>query len=201
LRKTTIKGKISPMIYRSLGALRGVPLPAAVLLVVAIVIQASPLWAQTLPVPAPIAVRGQAPAIVLHAEGAQIYECESDEHKRLAWHSREPIASLSLDGDTVGRHYAGLRWGHVDESKLRWEHVDGSAVQARIVASTAGAYPNDIPWLRMDVVSQTGGGALYGVTAVQRINTRGGMAAGACGPAGSFLSVPYSADYVFWRED
>jgi hypothetical protein len=101
----------------------------------------------------------------------------------------------------VGRHYAGLRWGHVDESKLRWEYVDGSAVQARIVASAAGAYANDIPWLKMDVVTQTGGGVLYGVTAVQRINTRGGMATGACGLAGSFLSVPYSADYVFWRED
>jgi hypothetical protein len=101
----------------------------------------------------------------------------------------------------VGRHYAGLRWGHVDESKLRWEYVDGSAVQARIVASAAGAYANDIPWLKMDVVTQTGGGVLYGVTAVQRINTRGGMATRACGLAGSFLSVPYSADYVFWRED
>jgi Protein of unknown function (DUF3455) len=74
-------------------------------------------------------------------------------------------------------------------------------VQGVIVASSAGAYPNDIPWLKFDVTSQTGDGALYGVTAVQRINTRGGMAAGACGPAGSFLSVPYSADYVFWRED
>jgi hypothetical protein len=84
----------------------------------------------------------------------------------------------------------------VDESKLRWEHVDGSVVQARIVASTAGAYSTDIPWLKLDVVSQTGDGA-----PVQRINTRGGIAAGACGPAGSYLSVPYSADYVFWRDD
>jgi hypothetical protein len=189
------------MSYRSLGAFRGAPLLAAVVLAAAILMSTARLRAETLPVPSPIAVRGQAPAVVLHAEGAQIYECETDEHKRLAWRSREPIATLSLDGDTVGRHYVGLRWGHVDESKLRWEHVDGSAVQARIVASVAGAYANDIPWLKMDVVSQTGGGALYGVTAVQRINTRGGMAAGACGPAGSFLSVPYSADYVFWRED
>lgn len=189
------------MVYRSWGALRGILLFAAIMPVATIMMSAAQLDAQTLPVPSPIVVRGEAPAVVLHAEGAQIYECEVDEHKRLAWRSREPIATLSLDGDTVGRHYAGLHWGHVDESRLRWEHVDGSAVQAKIVASTAGAYPNDIPWLKMDVVSQTGGGALYGVSAVQRINTRGGMAAGACGPAGSFLSVPYSADYVFWRQD
>jgi Protein of unknown function (DUF3455) len=186
---------------RPLGVSRGALLVAAIVLVATIMMPMAPLWAQALPVPSVIAVRGQAPAVVLHAEGAQIYECEADEHKRLAWRSREPIATLSLDGDTVGRHYAGLHWGHVDESRLRWEHVDGSAVQAKIVASTAGAYPNDMPWLKMDVVSQTGDGALYGVSAVQRINTRGGMAVGACGPAGSFLSVPYSADYVFWRED
>jgi Protein of unknown function (DUF3455) len=194
-----IKRKISAMTYRSLDAMRSIF--AAIMPIGMIVISATQLSAETLPVPAPIAVRGEQPVVVLHAEGAEIYECEADEHKRLAWRSREPIATLSLDGDTVGRHYAGLRWGHVDGSRLRWEHVDGSVVQAKIVASAAGAYPNDIPWLRMDVVSQTGSGAFYGVSAVQRINTRGGMAAGACGPAGSFLSVPYSADYVFWRED
>jgi hypothetical protein len=189
------------MIDRSIGALRVALLFVAVLLVLTMMLSAAQLLAQAPPVPLPIAVRGQAPAVVLHAEGSQIYECGSDQRKRLAWQPREPIATLILDGDTIGRHYAGLHWGHVDESKLRWEHVDGSAVQGVIVASSAGAYPNDIPWLKFDVTSQTGDGALYGVTAVQRINTRGGMAAGACGPAGSFLSVPYSADYVFWRED
>jgi hypothetical protein len=111
------------------------------------------------------------------------------------------IATLIFDGDTVGRHYAALRWGHIDDTKLRWEHVDGSAVQARIVARAPGAGPNDIPLLRLDVVSQTGNGVLYGVTAVQRINTRGGMARGSCDQADSYLSVPYTAEYVFWRED
>jgi hypothetical protein len=189
------------MIDRSIGALRVALLFVAVLLVLTMMLSAAQLFAQALPVPLPIAVRGQTAAVVLRAEGSQIYECKSDQRKRLAWRPREPIATLILDGDTIGRHYAGLHWGHADESKLRWEHVDGSTVQGVIVASAAGAYPNDIPWLKFDVTSQTGDGALYGVTAVQRINTRGGMAAGACGPAGSFLSVPYSADYVFWRED
>ena len=58
------------------------------------------------------------------------------------------------------------------------------------------------PGLRLDVISQTGDGALYGVTAVQRINTKGRNGAkGHAEKAGSYLDVPYSADYVFWRED
>lgn len=185
------------MIDQSIRALR----VSAVLVSATIMMSAARLMAQT-PTGSPsIFVQSGVPAVTLHAEGAEIYECRADEHKRLAWRSREPIATLFLDGDTVGRHYAGLRWGHVDESKLRWEYGDGSAVQAKIAASTAGTYANDIPWLKMDVVTQTGGSVLFGMTAVQRINTRRGMAAGACGPTGSFLSVPFSADYVFWRED
>src|SRR2546421_10876903 len=35
---------------------------------------------------------------------------------------REPIATLLLDGKTVGRHYAGPNW----------EHADGSAVVAKV---------------------------------------------------------------------
>jgi hypothetical protein len=35
------------------------------------------------------------------------------------------------------------------------------------------------------------------LTTVQRINTHGGAAQGACDQAGAFRSVPYSADYVF----
>jgi hypothetical protein len=131
----------------------------------------------------------------------QIYQCESDSHNHLTWQPREPIAALILDGDTVGRQYGGLHWGHVDDTRFRWDHIDGSAVQARTVASAPGASPEDLPWLRLDVTSQTGDGALYGVTAVQRINTQGGMARGSCETAGNYRDVPYSADYVFWRED
>jgi hypothetical protein len=38
---------------------------------------------------------------------------------------------------------------------------------------------------------------LADVTTVQRINSHGGAAQGACDQAGAFRSVPYSADYVF----
>jgi hypothetical protein len=126
-----------------------------------------------------------------HAEGAQLYQCSPDADRKLEWRFREPIASLISEGTTVGRHYAGPIW----------EHRDGSTVKAKVVASAPGVTPDDIPWLRLDVVSQLGDGALHGVTRVQRINTRGGVAAGPCSEAGVYRSVPYSADYVFFRED
>ena len=77
--------------------------------------------------------------------------------------------------------------------------MDGSAVVAKVAANAPGATPKDIPWLKLEVVSSRGSGALSGVTTVQRINTAGGRHEGACEKAGTFHSAPYAADYVFLR--
>ncbi|OKO74928.1 hypothetical protein AC630_26020 [Bradyrhizobium sp. AS23.2] len=141
--------------------------------------------------PQDIAMPALATAAVLHAEGAQVYECRAASDGNLAWRAREPIATLIFEGSTVGRHYAGPRW----------EYADGSVVHAKLASSAPGATQDDIPWLRLDVVDQRGDGKLSGVTQVQRINTRGGVARGPCDEAGALRSVPYSADYVFLRKD
>ena len=78
---------------------------------------------------------------------------------------------------------------------------DGSAVKARIVVRVAGRGPDDLPWLKLNVTAQTGNGLFYGVTHVQRVNTQGGLISGPCDQAGTYRSVPYSADYVFWRAE
>jgi hypothetical protein len=140
--------------------------------------------------PAAIAAPGETVVLTLHAEGAQVYQCKADASGKLAWVFREPIATLMLDDKTVGRHYAGPNW----------EHSDGSAVVGKVAASAPGAAPNDIPWLRLDVVSSRGSGVFSGVTTVQRIQTRGGKLEGACETVGIFDSAPYSADYVFLRK-
>ncbi len=139
--------------------------------------------------PAAIAAPGQSPVIKLHAEGAQIYECKAGKDGRLTWIFREPIATLVLDGKTVGRHYAGPTW----------EHTDGSAVTGKVVGNAPAATANDVPWLKLEVVAHRGSGTLADVTTVQRINTSGGALAGACDQVGDLRSVPYSADYVFLR--
>jgi hypothetical protein len=148
-----------------------------------------------------IRVPGEIPGIALHAEGAQIYECQLDAANRLVWQAREPTATLMDGGNSVGRHYAALHWETVDASTLTWEHKDGSSVKAKIVAGVAGRRAEDLPWLKFGVITQTGNGLFYGVTHVRRINTQGGMAAGSCEQAGAYRSVPYSADYVFWRAE
>jgi hypothetical protein len=145
--------------------------------------------AQT-PLPDAIASPGETVVLTVHAEGAQVYECKAGADGKLAWAFREPIASLLVDGKTIGRHYAGPNW----------EHIDGSAVVGKVSGSAPGATADDIAWLKLQVVSSRGNGVLTGVTTVQRINTKGGKLDGACDKAGSFKSAPYSAEYVFLKK-
>ena len=140
--------------------------------------------------PDAIAAPGETVVLSAHAEGAQVYECKAGGDGKLAWAFREPIASLLVDGKTVGRHYAGPTW----------ENVDGSAVVGKVTGNAPGATADDIAWLKLQVTASHGKGVLTGVTTVQRINTRGGKLEGSCDKAGSFKSAPYSADYVFLRK-
>lgn len=158
----------------------------ALLVAVTMMAPAMPALGRT---PDAIAAPGQALILTVRGEGAQIYECKANSGGGLAWQFREPIATLLLDGKTVGRHFAGPTWA-LD---------DGSQIKGRIAASVPGATDRDIPWLRLDVTARSGNGELSAATTVQRINTRGGAMAGSCGRPGALLSVPYSADYVFLR--
>jgi hypothetical protein len=142
------------------------------------------------PLPDAIAAPGATVVLAVHAEGAQVYECNAGADGKPGWAFREPIATLLADGKTVGRHSAGPNW----------EHSDGSAVVGKAVGNAPGATANDIPWLKLEVISQRGSGILSGVTTVQRINTVGGKLEGPCDKAGTFKSAPYSADYVFLRK-
>src|SRR5260221_3954992 len=155
------------------------------------IVAASPLaGAASAQVPPAIAAPGEGAVVTLHAEGAQVYECKAGADGKLAWAFREPVATLLLDGKTVGRHYAGPSW----------EHTDGSAVVGKAAGNAPGKTASDIPWLKLEVTAQRGKGALSGVTTVQRINTAGGAHTGACDKAGAFHAAPYAADYVFLRK-
>ena len=137
-----------------------------------------------------VAPAGETALATFHAEGAQVYECKAGNDSKLAWTFREPIATLLLEGKTVGRHYAGPTW----------EHMDGSAVAGKTVGNAPGETPADIPWLKLEVTDHRGAGTLSSVTTVQRINTQGGVVTGACDQAGLYRSAPYAADYIFLRK-
>jgi hypothetical protein len=126
-------------------------------------------------------------------EGVQIYDCKAVPGGGASWTFREPVATLIENGKTVGRHFAGPRW----------ELEDGSLLQGRMARGEPGASSNDIPLLKLDVVSnagpRVGQGRLAGVTTIYRLHTRGGMLKGGCTTPGERLSVLYSADYVFAR--
>ena len=140
-------------------------------------------------IPDAIAVSGDVSVMRVDAEGAQIYQCKSDNAGHLLWQFREPIASLFNDDATVGRHYAGPSW-----------QIGDSVVVGKAVARSRGATAKDIPWLRLDVIEHRGEGKLQDVTVIQRINTRGGNLEGRCQSAGALRAVAYSADYIFLRK-
>ena len=71
-------------------------------------------------VPAP----GEFLVATLHAQGAQIYHCQPNWEGKLVWQVREPVATLLLNGETVGRHYAGPSWAM----------IDGSVASAKVTA-------------------------------------------------------------------
>ena len=141
-------------------------------------------------IPDAIAAPNEAVVATVHAEGAQIYDCKAGADGKLVWQFREPIATLLVDGKTVGRHFAGPGW----------ELSDGSAVTGKVAGRAPGATAKDIPLLKLEAVAHRGSGQLTGVTTIQRLNTKGGVVEGSCETAGTFLSVPYSADYTFLKK-
>jgi hypothetical protein len=159
------------------------------LMLPAILMATLPLSAAQAQMPASIAAPGETLVATFHAQGAQVYECKTDSSGKLAWQFREPIATLLDGGKTVGRHYAGPNW----------ELADGSVVVAKAAGRAPSASATDIPLLKLEVTSRRGSGRLADITTIQRLNTKGGSAEGPCNAAGVFLSVPYTADYLFYR--
>jgi hypothetical protein len=91
----------------------------------AVMLCTAPIWgdgARAQMLPPTLAAPGEPAVATIHAEGAQIYECKTDSGGKNTWLFREPVATLLLNGKTIGRHYAGPTW----------ELTDGSAVTGRL---------------------------------------------------------------------
>jgi hypothetical protein len=130
---------------------------------------------------------GEALVATIHAEGAQVYECKADAAGQLAWKFREPVATLMIDGKTVGRHFAGPSW----------ELTDGSLVTGKVSGSAPG---------RRWPIHTCGSRSPHSAAPANeprhhdhRLNTKGGLIQGSCDKVGAFLNAPYSADYLFYK--
>lgn len=135
-------------------------------------------------------------AFTLSATGDLSYECKAvaDKPGTYAWTFTGPNAVLwDAWKKDAGRYYAGPTW----------ESADGSKVTGTQLAVAPGA-AGSIPWQLVEATTTTGDGLMAGVTYVQRLKTAGGIAptvpACAVGNVGAKTTVPYSADYVFFKK-
>src|SRR5262245_4837842 len=164
-------------------------------------------------VPADLNVNaGESGFLIAHAVGTQNYVCLPAAAGGYAWVLFGPQATLfDEDGGQVITHFLSANPVENGLPRPTWQHSrDTSRVWAALAASsTDPAYveANAIPWFLLRTVgTQLGpefGGRLTRTTAIQRVNTSGGLApATGCAlstDVGRKALVPYSADYVFYR--
>ena len=135
---------------------------------------------------------GLEPVLFVHAAGSQIYTCAAGADGKFAWTLKAPDAELKDRKDKViGQHSAGPTW------KLK----DGSEVTGKAAGHVDSLDPDSIPWLLVNVETNSKKGALANVTAIQRVHTHGGKPGNdACdeGHKGSETKSSYTADYYFF---
>ena len=103
--------------------------------------------------------------------------------------------------DAVLNDRAGKRVGRYYGPPATWESTDGSKVTATQVA-VAPAATGSIPLQLVRANPATGSGAMTGVTYIQRVATRGGVApAMTCDATskGKREIVKYQADYILYK--
>lgn len=134
--------------------------------------------------------------VVLQAQGRGelLYECQAIRRTpyEYTWLLRNPSLQLQDGRGNLITYYPGTR--------SRWVHSDGSEVVAREFVEIPSE--TSLPLLRAKADPTEGRGALEDVSYVQNLHNQGGVVSGKpCTAAalGMRTSVPYQADYVFWR--
>jgi hypothetical protein len=144
----------------------------------------------------PEAVRvpmGQKVMMATTGVGQITYECreKKDTAGQHEWAFVGPMATLyGTDRKAVGKYYAGPTW----------EAADGSTVSGKQVG-VAPASAGNIPLQLVKADRSMAGGAMAGVSYIQRLNTKGGVAPSTPCDAttkGQRQQVAYEADYVFY---
>ncbi|SAI69435.1 Protein of uncharacterised function (DUF3455) [Bordetella ansorpii] len=122
------------------------------------------------------------------------YECKANKAGQPEWTFAGPDAVLEdRMGKQVGKYYG---------PPATWEAMDGSKITGTQVA-VAPAGTGNLPYQLVKANPAMGNGAMTGVTYVQRVALKGGVApmSPACTSAsmGQRTVVKYQADYIFWK--
>lgn len=138
---------------------------------------------------------GNKVALETVGKGTIWYECKAkkDAAGQFEWVFGGPDAPLmDRSGKSVGKYYG---------PPATWESNDGSKLTATQVA-VAPAGTGNIPYQLVKANPATGKGAMTGVTYIQRVATKGGVAPSAmcnASKVGAKETVNYQADYIFWK--
>jgi hypothetical protein len=160
---------------------------------------ATAAFAQSDPAAAPEPVRapaGHRIALDTWGVGEITYECrdKKDAAGQYEWAFVTPVATLyDTQKRAVGKYYGGPTW----------ESNDGSKVTGKQVAVAPSPNAKSIPLQLVKADPAMGSGAMTGVTYIQRLDTKAGIApASACDAAakGRQEKVAYEARYVFYRQ-
>ena len=127
--------------------------------------------------------------------GEITYECRDKANApgQTEWVFVGPQAVLNdRSGNKVGTYFG---------PPATWASNDGSRLTATQLA-VAPAGTGNLPYQLVKANPAMGAGAMAGVTYIQRVALKGGVApASACSPAnkGERQIVKYQADYIFWK--
>jgi len=123
------------------------------------------------------------------------YECRAkkDMAGQYEWFFVGPDAGLKgRKGERLGKYYG---------PPATWDFNDGSKVSGAQLAVAPNGSGN-IPLQLVKANPAMGSGMAQGVSHIQRVATKGGVAPAApcdAGTLGSKRVVTYTADYIFWR--
>ena len=138
---------------------------------------------------------GNVVALETVGAGDITYECREKANAagQYEWVFVGPAATLTdRQGRSIGRYYG---------PPATWAASDGSAITGTQLA-VAPAGDGNIPLQLVKANPATGQGAMSGISHIQRVATRGGVApAMTCDAAGKGKRevVKYQADYIFWK--
>lgn len=154
-------------------------------------------WVASADVPENIRVpEGHTVALETVGVGKITYECraKADTSEQMEWVFVGPKAALNdRNGKQVGEY-----WG----PPATWALSDGSKVTGKQLA-VAPAGDGNIPYQLVEANPAEGKGMLEGTRYIQRVALKGGVApAKGCmsGNKGERVTVPYQADYLFWKK-